>query len=133
MTRHNRPAQRAGMSLPEVLVALTILGIMMVGMSRFTVDFARTVTQTGVRSSAGDLVTDRIETIKANGNYATIESYFAGTEASIPGYPGFTRQTQILRVGGTPADSMDYKVITVSVTGPRLAYPARKTTVISSF
>jgi hypothetical protein len=39
----------------------------------------------------------------------------------------------VLHVGGNPADSVDYKVVTVEVTAPRLSKPVRKSTVISSF
>jgi prepilin-type N-terminal cleavage/methylation domain-containing protein len=131
-TRTRRGARR-GMTIVEVLVALTVLGVVMIGMGRYTADFARTVSQAGVRSSASDLVVDRIETIKASGRYDILETTYSGIESGIPGYTGFTRRTQIVHRGGTAADSVDYKIVTVSVTGPRLTTPVKKTTVISSF
>jgi prepilin-type N-terminal cleavage/methylation domain-containing protein len=121
------------MTLVEVLVALAILGIVILGMGRYAVGFARTVSEANIRSIASDLVADRIETVKSYGRYATLETTYAGTETSIPGYRGYARTTRILRVGGTPRDSVDYKVVTVSVTGPQFATPVKKSTVIPSF
>ena len=57
------------------------------------------------------------------------------TEAagSITGYPKFTRQTLVERVGGGPTDLVDYKIITVLVSTPALKIPVKKTTIISDF
>lgn len=132
MTRA-RMHDRKGMTLVEVLVALTILSVVMLGLGTFTTNFARTVSETGIKSTASDLVADRLEVVKSGSRYDLIESQFQGTEPSIPGYAGFSRRTMILHVGGSPADSVDYKVVTVEVTAPRLSKPMRKSTVISSF
>ena len=132
MTRE-RTAQPKGMTLVEVLVALTILSVVMLGLGTFTTNFARTVSESGIKSTASDLVADRLEVVKSGSRYDLIESNFQGTESSIPGHGGFSRRTMVLHVGGTPADSVDYKVVTVEVTAPRLSKPVRKSTVISSF
>ena len=132
MTRA-RGFTRKGMTLVEVLVALTILSVVMLGLGTFTTNFARTVSEAGIKSTASDLVADRLEVVKSGSRYDLIESNFQGAESSIPGYAGFSRRTMVLHVGGAPADSVDYKVVTVEVTAPRLTKPVRKSTVISSF
>lgn len=132
MSRIRRAARR-GMTLVEVMVALTILGIVMLGMGRFTTNFARTVSDAGIRSTASDLVADRLETVKSTGRYDLIESLYQGTESTLPGHPGYTRQTLVAHIGGAPTDSVDYKVVTVSVSAPRMTTPVKKSTVISSF
>ena len=124
---------RRGMTLVEVLVALTILSVVMLGLGKFTTNFARTVSESGIKSTAGDLVADRLEVVKSGSRYDLIETNFQGTEASIPGHAGFSRRTMVLHVGGSPADSVDYKVVTVEVMAPRLSKAVRKRTVISSF
>jgi prepilin-type N-terminal cleavage/methylation domain-containing protein len=125
--------RRRGMTLIEVLIAMTILSVIIIGLGGFSTNFARTVSQTGMKSTASDLVADRIETVKAGGRYDLLETQFQGTESAVTGHPGFTRKTMILRVGGAPTDSVDYKVVTVEVTAARLPKPVRKSTVISSF
>ena len=132
MTRR-RTTDRKGMTLVEVLVALTILSVVMLGLGTFNTNFARTVSEAGIKSTASDLVADRLEVVKSGSRYDLIESNFQGSESSIPGHGGFARRTMVLHVGGSPADSVDYKVVTVEVTAPRLSKPVRKSTVISSF
>jgi hypothetical protein len=80
-----------------------------------------------------ELATDRIEAVKSATKYATIEALYTGTESSIAGFPGFTRQTLIQWIGGGASDLVDYKVVTVIVTGPALKSPIRKTSIIAEF
>ena len=126
-------SKRSGLSLIEVLIALSILGGVLLGMGHFSVLFARTVTEAGTRSTASDLVADRLESVKANGRYDNLETVFNGTEAAVTNFSKFRRTTLIRRIGGAPSDSVDYKVVTVTVTGPRLVTPVKKSTIISSF
>jgi type II secretory pathway pseudopilin PulG len=121
------------MTLIEVMIAITILAAVMLSLGSFTTAFSRTVTQSNVRSTASDLAVSRMETVKSSGRYDQIETLFQGTESTLQGYPGYSRETQILHIGGSPSDSVDYKVITVVVSAPRLSTPVRKSTVISSF
>jgi prepilin-type N-terminal cleavage/methylation domain-containing protein len=121
------------MTLVEVLVALTILSVVMLGLGTFTNNFARTVSEAGVKSTASDLVADRLEVVKSGSRYDLIETNYQGTESTISGHTGFSRRTMVLHVGGSPADSVDYKVVTVEVTAPRLTKAVRKSTVISNF
>lgn len=123
---------RRGMTLIEVTISLAIFSIIVLGLGGYMSRFIRGVADNGIRSTASDLVVDRIEHIKGYGPYATLETEYAGTEPSISGYPGFSRTTEILRVG-SPTSTVDYKVITVSVSAASLATPVKKSTIISSF
>ena len=67
---------RRGMTLVEVLVALTILSVVMLGLGKFTTNFARTVSESGIKSTAGDLVADRLEVVKSGSRYDLIETNF---------------------------------------------------------
>jgi hypothetical protein len=73
--------------------------------------------------------------VKAATQYSTIDSLYARTEGrgTITGYPKFTRQTLVQRVGGGPTDLVDYRIVTVIVMAPPLRTPVRKTTIISDF
>ena len=103
------------------------------GMGLFMVQFVRAVSSASVRTVANELVADRLEDVKGATRYATIASTYGGTEASIPNYPGFSRQTIVTHVGGAPPDLYDYQVVTVIVSGQGLKAPVKKTTVIGAF
>jgi prepilin-type N-terminal cleavage/methylation domain-containing protein len=142
MTRHTKPSPRkprilhgraGGFTLVEVVIALTIFGVIMVSMGAFGIKFVRAVWGAGLQSTASDLAIQRIETVKSGSLYGNLETQFVGTESSIAGYPGFTRVTHITHIGGNPTDSVDYKVVSVTVSTQRLATPVKKTTIIANF
>ena len=127
--RHAR-AQRRGMTLIEVMIALVILATVLVGLSEYLGRFARQVNVTAIQATAGDLVTSRLEVVKGVTNYDRVDA-FALTESAIPGHPRYTRVTTIVRVASA---TEDYKRVTVHVTHPTLgADTVRKTTVVPRF
>lgn len=128
-------ARRAGMTLVEVIVAVVIMSSVLLGMSVFVANFARTNNDNRLRAKAGELAAQRLEEIKGSAAYDSLETKYQKTESgtALPaGYAGFTRQTIIKRIGGAGLPT-DYKVITVVVTAPRLTAALKKTTMISSF
>jgi len=125
-----RRARRKGMTLIEVMIALVILTGALLGMGRFITSFSRTTTDGSLTSTASDLVLDRLEQIKAYGNYTNISATYAGTEAVIVGYPNFTRVTQVLRTNNS---TTDYTAVTVTVTNPSMLKQVKKTTIIAAF
>ncbi|MGH6690915.1 MAG: type IV pilus modification PilV family protein, partial [Gammaproteobacteria bacterium] len=89
-----------GFTLVEVMIALTILLVVVTGLAGTT---ARTVHSVAIRDRqavAIELASHRLDEMRATPNYAGLETTFAGTESTIPGSPGFTRITQVVRVGG---------------------------------
>jgi prepilin-type N-terminal cleavage/methylation domain-containing protein len=124
--------QRKGMTLIEVLIALIILVSVMVSLGVFAGRFTAASSRASTRSTAVELAADRLERVKGSLTYAAVDS-MAGTEKAPSGLTGFTRQTMITRVGGTPSDTVDYKIVTVFVTAPGITNPIAKTTVISDF
>jgi hypothetical protein len=80
-------------------------------------------------STAADLVQDRIEYIKTAQPYSALPTY-AAIESSIPGHPGYTRETDVLR---TNTSSADYTAVTVTVTHPSMLKPVTKTSIIAAF
>jgi prepilin-type N-terminal cleavage/methylation domain-containing protein len=121
-----------GLSLIEIMIAMVILTVVLLGMGRYMVDFSRTVRKSESRTVAVNLAAQRLSEIRASPNYSGLETNFATTETSIAGFPGYARSTTITHVGGPrPTYTNDYKVATVAVTGPGLTAPIRKTVVVA--
>ena len=136
MTHTHRKRRRGGFTLVEVIVALSVLTIALLGLSLFVARMAHNTTTARLTSTATDLTSDRIEAVTSAKTYATIESLYVATETNIPGppeYKGFTRQTLVQHVGGGPSDSVDFKLITVIVTHPLLSSASRKSSAIAAF
>jgi prepilin-type N-terminal cleavage/methylation domain-containing protein len=128
-------SRRRGFTLVEVVVSLVILSAVFLGLALFVSRMAHASTYSRLEDTAEDLVADRLETVKSATNYASIDSLFTSTEATIPGADnaGFSRQTIVEHIGGQATDSVDYKLVTVIVSNPALPAPVRKTTAIASF
>jgi prepilin-type N-terminal cleavage/methylation domain-containing protein len=124
---------RRGMTLVELIVAMSLLVGVLLAMAAFTASLARSTGDARLTATATQLVADRIETVKSAPRYAAIESLYVRSENAIGGSPLFRRATAVRRVGGTPTDSIDYKIVTVEVTHPSLSRAVRKTTVIAPF
>ncbi len=126
-------AARSGLTLVEVIVALSILGSVMLGLGLFSVRLSQQTTSSRMRVTAAQLTAERLEVVKASPRYSAIESLYVATEATLTGYPHYSRQTWVTHVGGQVTDTIDYKIVTVQVTNSQLAGPVRKTTVIAPY
>ncbi len=124
---------RAGLSLLEVMVALTILGTALIGMAEYGRRFARTNANAMTQNTALDIATDRLERVKAERNYTTMDT-LAGTHTVTVVTGGvslaYTRTTTIVR---TQTPIVDFKTVTVSVTRPTMAAPVKKTSAVPRF
>lgn len=122
-----------GLSLVEIMIAIVILSVVLLGMGRYMVDFSRAVRKSESRTVAVNLASQRISEIRASPNYSGLETNYGTTESSISGFPGYTRSTVITHVGGPrPTYTNDYKTVTVTVTGPGLSAPVKKTIVVAA-
>jgi Tfp pilus assembly protein PilV len=111
---------RDGIALLEAMIALVILAGAVLSAGKYFTQLSRGVSDERTRAQALHLVTDRFEMVKTSPTYAKIDSLYAGIETSIPGYAGYKRVTEILRIGGLATDTVDYKIITVTVTTPAI-------------
>jgi Tfp pilus assembly protein PilV len=107
---------RKGFALIEAIIALTILAGAVLSAGRYFAQLTRGVADERTRAQALHLVGERFEEVKTSPTYAKIDSLYAGLETNIPGYAGYSRTTEVLRIGGAPSDTVDYKIITVTVT-----------------
>lgn len=125
--------RRHGFTLAEVLVAFVILGGASLGLAAFMMRFSKLANDQSSRSLAYDLVTTRLETIKAATVYRTIDSTYDSTTETWPAssvYAGLTRRTWVLR---SNTAQRDFMTVTVQVEGAKLKQPLRLTTVIARF
>lgn len=126
-----RPAR--GVTLIEVVIAMLILTVVLLGMGSFAVNFTRTVAKADARTIAVNLASQRLSEIRSAPNYSALEATYIATEATLAGFPGYSRVTQIVRTGGPrPTYSNDYKTVTVTVTAPGIPTPIKKTVVVAA-
>ena len=124
---------RRGMTLVETMIAMVILGAVLSSLGVYAARFTTATSQANNRAIATELAADRLERIKGATTYPGIDS-MAVTETNPLGLKGFVRQTVVRRVGGSLAsDTVDFKVITVSVTAPGIKAKVAKTTTIAQF
>lgn len=126
---------RDGFALIEAMVALSILAIAILSAGKYFTSLARGVSDERIRAQALHLVGERFEQVRTAPSYGKIDTLYVGTESNISGYSGFSRTTQVMRVGGTPVDSVDYKVVTVTVTTPAIpkSVTVKKSTIVADF
>ena len=94
-----------GFTLIEVMIAMVIMSTVLLAMVAATSSLIHVVTVADRNSSALQLVDSRIER---------------------PTLTGFVRTTTIVRFGGT-GQAVDYKKVTVTVTGPGVPDPVSRT------
>ena len=126
--------RRRGFSLVEIIVALGILTMSLLGFALVAQRFLRSNADVGTRTLASDLATTRIEQIKGARNYATLVTTYNNQVETWGGnalYAGFTRTTYVTRTG--PNATNDYVTVTVVVAGRALSPPIRRTTSIAAF
>lgn len=126
---------RKGVALIEAMIALTILAGAVLSASKYFTQLSRGVSDERTRASAMYLIGERFEQIKTSPSYGKIDTLYVGSETNISGYAGYKRVTEVMRIGGSPADTVDYKIITVTVTTPAIpkSVTVKKSTVIGDW
>jgi prepilin-type N-terminal cleavage/methylation domain-containing protein len=86
--------RRNGFSLVEVMIALVILAVAVLGIQGVAGNMLGLVGTSERKAIAMRLAEDKIAVIRLEQNYANIDGY-AGTENPVTGWPGFTRVTTV--------------------------------------
>jgi type IV pilus modification protein PilV len=105
---------RRGFTLIEIMIALVILAVAILGMATAIARFIHVVSLANSRAAATQLAQQRIEQVLMDPNYAAIDTAYGKTETSFPGMAGYVRMTTVEWVN----DSLDYKRVTVRVIPP---------------
>jgi prepilin-type N-terminal cleavage/methylation domain-containing protein len=124
------PSTRRGMTLIEVMIALSIITTAMLGLGAFLPNFMHVSAQGTIQSAASDLAVTQVETIKAWPTYSTLQSTFAGTKTGLTNCLGCTMTTVITH---TTTALADYETVSVTITGSNVLPAVEKTTAIASF
>lgn len=122
---------RGGFTLVEVLISVVILGTVVMAIASALAKFMHVVATSDRDAAAIELAEDRVEQIQMDPNYNGMDTLYAATETSFPSLPGFTRATTIAHVGGT-GQANDYKKIMVTVNGPGLPNPVKRSVTIAA-
>ena len=122
---------RSGFTLIEVILALTILLVVMMMLANTTGKTVHTAATSANQEAAIQLAMDRVDQVRADPNYAGLDTAYSKTETSFPTLSGFTRVTSIVRHGG-PGTANDYKKVTVIVSGPGLLAPVVRTVTVAA-
>jgi prepilin-type N-terminal cleavage/methylation domain-containing protein len=123
------PRRDAGFTLLEVLIAMVILSIMILGFqAAFAGRLLSTVNAEDRRTVALQLAAERVRAVQLDPVYTALETRYETTEATLPNFAGYRRATRVDRTttGG------DYTTVTVTVTHPRLARPVTRTLVVAA-
>jgi prepilin-type N-terminal cleavage/methylation domain-containing protein len=126
------PGAERGMTLIEIIIALTILAVVVLGMGQFAFNFSRTERQSEARTIAVFLADQRLSEIRSSPNYSGIDSTYGVAEPTIAGFTGYARTTTITHTGGPRPQTNDYKTVTVTVTAPTLASAVKKTIIVAA-
>jgi prepilin-type N-terminal cleavage/methylation domain-containing protein len=120
-----------GFTLIEILIALVILTVVILGLATATAQVVHVVTLADRNAAAIQLVDGRVEMIQMDPDYNGLDSAYVGTETDFPTLRGYVRETRIERVGGI-GQATDHKVITVTVRGPGLSEPVSRTVTVAA-
>lgn len=134
-TRTRRAARargRRGMTLVEVVVAMLLLTTVVLALGNFTARFAIASGQARLVIAANEIATMRLDAIRTQPTYSSID-LLADSVKVTRDFTDFGMRTTVLRVGGAPTDSVDYRLVTVSVTHPSMRRTVSKTTAVAAF
>jgi type IV pilus modification protein PilV len=123
---------RNGFTLVEVIVAMLILTTMMLGAQALAGRMIRTSANANIQVTAAQLADDRIDFVRLDPQYDSVNARYAGTENPVPGYPSFTRTTASTRTVTTTSNgTTDFITLTVTVAHQALSTPVARTIVLT--
>jgi prepilin-type N-terminal cleavage/methylation domain-containing protein len=122
-------AASPGFTLVEVLIALVILGGIVLMMGPAGARFPSAIAGSQVRIQAAAAADAHIALVRVYPLYDSLTPRFNRVENNVP-FQGWRRTTSVVRTGnGTTADITR---VTVTVTGPGLADPIRRTATVAA-
>lgn len=136
--RFRRPAvlirglRKKGMTLVEVIVAMMLLVGVVLVLGGFSAKFAQASNQAHLIVLANEIAATRLDAVRQQPTYISIDT-LVRTDTVKADFSSYTRRTQIVRVGGAVTDSVDYKLVTVTVTHPAMRKIVTKTTAVAAF
>lgn len=124
--------RRSGMTLVEVIIAMLLLVTVILVLGGFSAKFSQATGQAHLIVLANELAATRLDAVRQQPTYGAIDS-LVGTYAVKSDFSVDSVKTQMVHVGGAATDSVDYKIVTVSVTHPAMRKTVTKTTAVAAF
>ena len=129
-------ADRRGMTLIEVIVAITILTGALLVLGAFSARFSQASGQAHLVITANEIAASRLDDARTAATYSAIDLLKSGAAGDTIAADGtrFVRVTTVARVGGSAVtDSLDYRLVTVAVSHPSMRKTVTKTTAVAAF
>ncbi len=123
---------RKGMTLVEVVVALLILTGVVLVLGGFSAKFAQASSQAHLVVSANEVAATRLDAVRQQPTYASLDT-LAHTDTITSDFTKYVRKTQVVRIGGAVTDSVDYRIVTVTVTHPAMKKTVAKTIAVAAW
>ena len=121
---------RRGMTLIEVMIALTLLVIVVLTVGRYMAMFRQGTTRASALVVATAVAKERLELVRSDPRYTSLLAlYGSGAGADTVGFPGYVtmRRTTTVSRDQTGAPARDRTAITVRVTWPGMPDTVRLT------
>lgn len=124
---------RRGFTLVEIIVALLLLSVAVLGMGASSATLVRRAMDAELESLAQQAVEDRLARVALEPTYANIDDYI-GTESIVPGLDGASRVTAVehIRTSGSGGRMIDYREITVTVSGGPIRIPYSRSVTVGA-
>lgn len=126
------PAPRGGFTLVEVIVAMVILSVAVLGLASSATRLTTSAASAELRALALESAEDQIGRVRLDPRYGGLDTLYSGVQDDLFGIQGLTRTTTVVHVQQTSPHPLDYKRITVTVTGPMLNPPISRLIVIGA-
>ena len=125
---------KQGFTIIEMTVVVFLLTTAILGIGASSTYMLQAAATAGLKAEALQAVEGRISQIVMDPRYADLEALYEETESDLPGLEGVDRVTRINHVEavGQSGHITDYKVVTVSVSGPNLGEGISRTMTVGS-
>ena len=125
----NTQANSDGFTLVEVMIAIIILGSIVLTMAASASRYLSVATKQRQRVQASAAAEGQIALVRVSPTYDSLTVRFDSTKSNMPA-PGYTRVTSVVRTGaGTTGDLTK---VTVTITGPLLATPVKRSITVAA-
>ena len=126
--------KRNGFTMVEVIISIVVLSVAVLAISSSASHLAQVSADAEWRALALQAVEDRLALVHLHPIYSQLDSLYTESNSTIPGLPGYTRKTAISRIiqSGEGGKYIDFTRITVTVEGPQLPAPLKRTVVIGA-
>jgi prepilin-type N-terminal cleavage/methylation domain-containing protein len=123
------PRKGEGFTLIEVIMAVTILSAVTLMMAAPASRFLSVTAKAQRRIAASATADAQIALVRMYPNYDSLRIKYDSTRSNIP-FAGFTRVTSVVRTGA--GGNGDVTRVVVTVNGPGLATPIKRTATIAA-